>query len=56
VDESKEVVIPMSWEEVLITPIITEPGVTEPETEIRPTVDGALRITLDNSPIFVEKY
>jgi hypothetical protein len=56
VDESKEVVIPMPWEQVLITRVISEPGVTEPETEIRPTVGGALQIILDNSPIFVEKY
>lgn len=55
-DESKEVLIPLSWEEVLITRVISEPGVTEPETEVRPTVDGSLRIILDNSPIFLEKH
>ena len=53
---SKGVNIPLPWESVLITHVITEAGVTEPSTEIKSTQDGFLNITLDNSPIFVEKY
>ena len=53
---SKGVNIPLPWESVLITHVITEPGVTEPYTEIKSTQDGFLNITLDNSPVFVEKH
>ena len=53
---SKGVNILLPWESVLITHVITEPGVTEPYTEIKSTQDGVLQITLDDSPIFVEKY
>ena len=48
--------IPLPWDEVLITHVITEPGITEPVTEIRLTVNGFLEITLDDSPVFVEKH
>jgi hypothetical protein len=53
---SKGVNIPLPWESVIITHVITEPGVTEPYTEIKTTQDGFLQINLDDSPIFVEKY
>ena len=53
--ESTEVSIPLSWEQVRITHVITEPGITEPETEIMATQNGDLQITLHDSPIFVEK-
>lgn len=53
---SKEVGIPLPWENVLVTHVITEPGVTEPVTEIKSTQNGFLHIILDGSPIFVEKY
>jgi hypothetical protein len=53
---SKGVNIPLPWESVLITHVITEPGVTEPSTEIKSTQDGFLQITLDDSPVFVEKH
>lgn len=53
---SKEVKVSLPWENVLITYVITEAGVTEPVTEIKSTQDGALQITLEDSPIFVEKY
>lgn len=54
---STEAEIPLPWDQVLITRIITEPGATEPETEIRTlNENGKLEITLDDSPIFVEKY
>jgi len=53
---SKEINIPLPWENVLITHVITEPGVTEPYTEIKSTEVGLLQITLDDSPVFVEKY
>ncbi|MHC4474172.1 MAG: hypothetical protein ACYTEL_00905 [Planctomycetota bacterium] len=53
---SGDVQVPLPWAEVLITHVITEPGVTEPVTEVKPTVDGILHITLGDSPIFVEKY
>jgi len=53
---SKEVQVALPWENVLITYVIAEPGVTEPVTEIKSTQDGALQITLEDSPIFVEKY
>jgi hypothetical protein len=53
---SKEVEIPLPWENVLVTHVITEPGVTEPVTEIKSTQNGFLHIILDGSPIFVEKY
>jgi hypothetical protein len=53
---SKGVIIPLPWENVLITHVITEAGVTEPYTEIKPTQEGVLNITLDNSPVFVEKH
>jgi hypothetical protein len=53
---SKGVNIPLPWESVLITHVITEPGVTEPYTEIKSTQDGFLHITLDNSPVFLEKH
>jgi hypothetical protein len=54
--ESTEVQITLPWENVLITHVITETGVTEPVTEIKSTQDGVLQITLDSSPIFVERY
>jgi hypothetical protein len=54
--EPTEAFIPLPWEQVLVTHVITEPGVTEPETEVKSTVDGVLEITLDDSPIFVEEY
>jgi hypothetical protein len=48
---------PVAWSEVLITHVITEAGVTEPETEGPvPTTDGLLTIELTDSPVFVEKY
>lgn len=53
---SKGVKIPLPWESVLIIHVITEPGVTEPYTKIKSTQDGFLNITLDNSPVFVEKH
>jgi hypothetical protein len=53
---SKGVNIPLPWENVLITHVITEPGVTEPYTEIKSTQDGVLQITLDDSPIFLEMH
>lgn len=53
--EPKEVNIPLFWESVLITHVITESGVTEPYKEVRSTQNGILSITLDDSPIFVEK-
>lgn len=54
--ESKELKIKLPWESALITHVITEPSVTEPVTEIKSTQDGVLQITLDDSPIFVEKH
>jgi hypothetical protein len=53
---SKEVRIPFPWKNVLITHVISEPSVTEPVTEIKSTQDRVLQITLDSSPVFVEKY
>jgi hypothetical protein len=53
---SKGVNIPLPWESVLITHVITELGVTEPSTEIKSTQDGFLNITLDDRPVFVEKH
>jgi hypothetical protein len=54
--ESKELKMTLPWGSALITHVITEPGVTEPVTEIKSTQDGVLQITLDSSPVFVEKY
>jgi len=53
---SKEVKVLLPWDSVLITHVITEPGVVEPVTEIKSTQDRVLQITLDSSPVFVEKY
>jgi hypothetical protein len=53
---STEISVSLPWDQVLITHVITEPGVTDPETEIRPTENGVLQIMLDDSPIFLEKY
>ena len=54
---SAEANISLPWNPVLVTRIITEPGVTEPETEVRTlNAGGELVITLDDSPIFVEEY
>ncbi len=54
--ESNEVLVPLPWDQVLITHVVTEPGITEPQMEVRPTSNGALQIILDDSPVFVEKY
>ena len=54
--ESTEEFIQLPWEQVLITDVITEPDQTEPVTEVRSTPGGVLQITLDDSPVFVEKY
>jgi hypothetical protein len=54
--ESSEVTVPLPWDQVLITRVITEAGVTEPQIEVRPTSSGKLQIILDDSPVFVEKY
>lgn len=52
----RDVVLPLPWEEALVTQVITEPGMTEPELEVRPIYNGELQIILDDSPVFVEKY
>jgi hypothetical protein len=54
--EPLEAFIPLPWDQALITHVITEPGITEPETEVKSTVSGVLQITLDNSPIFIEQH
>jgi hypothetical protein len=54
--ESTEEFIQLPWEQVLITHVITEPGQTEPVTEVRAAPGGVLQITLDDSPVFVQKY
>jgi hypothetical protein len=54
--DSTEAFLPLPWEEVLITRVITEPGITEPDTEIRSTENGELQLILDDSPIFIEAY
>lgn len=53
---SSQVVLPLPWDEVLITQVVTEPDITEPQIEVRPTTNGELQITLSDSPVFVEKY
>jgi hypothetical protein len=55
-NQSTEEFIQLPWEQVLITHVITEPGQTEPVTEVRSTPGGILQITLDGSPVFIEKY
>jgi hypothetical protein len=54
--EPAETTIPLPWDHALITHVITAPDTIEPETEVRSTVSGVLQITLDDSPIFIEKY
>jgi hypothetical protein len=53
---SSQVVLPLPWDEVLITQVVTEPDITEPEIEVRATTNGELQIVLNDSPVFVEKY
>jgi hypothetical protein len=53
---SREVSIPLPWQEVLITQVITESGMTEPQLEVRETSNGELQIILSDSPVFLEKY
>lgn len=53
---SIEISFSLPWSQVLITHVITEPGVTEPDAETTSTQGGVLQITLDDSPVFVEKY
>jgi hypothetical protein len=55
-NEWREVQISLPWDQVLITHVITEAGITEAETEIRSTSNGELQIVLDDRPVFVEKY
>ena len=54
--EAKWCSIPVPWDVVLITHIITEPGITEPSTEILSAPGGILQVTLDDAPIFIEQY
>jgi len=55
--ESAEISIPVPWSTSRVTHIITEAGITEPDTEIIPTtLEGNLEITLDDGPVFVEQY
>jgi hypothetical protein len=54
--QSSKVLVPLPWDHVLITHVVSEPGVTEPETEVRSTSDGELQIILEDSPVFVDKY
>ena len=55
----EDVSIPLPWHDtqVLITEVITRPGVTEPEMYTESTDgSGQLQITLGDAPVFVEVY
>ena len=53
---SSQILLPLPWDQVLITHVITEPGITEPRIEASHTPNGELPITLTDSPVFLEKY
>jgi len=54
--DSVDANVPLPWDRVLITHIITESGETEGETETAWTADGILHLTVDETPIFLQRY